>query len=271
MFLGGSLLKDSTARSRSIAVQETDDVIRQGIPMMEIIGLYGQRMLAFANLEDSAVVGELPKTFTLTHDLARNPLGTVEDLDGQLMQGVQPVLFVSQSYVNDAGFPVNSLWRIRGVPLPPKPEPFTVAHLGGDRWLAKGGTETFLNKWVVEDPGYESRTTVNVADAELQGVSGWIVLRVFGAQANPDNFWSNFVPSSMALVMVSKLEHDYTLSVEPLPNGSSSASYGMFPIAWVSAPDAENPMPTIVPARGWGNPLPLKVAPERFNYSDSFV
>jgi hypothetical protein len=252
MSFSRSSLKESEARSQSIALNETEDVIRQGIPMMEIHGLYGQRMLAYAIHDSHAVAGELPKVGTRSAFMAQDPVSTLNKLDGQLMQGVQLVRFKGTRYVPGpfpgSQFPEQVECRVLGVPLPPDPEPFTVAHLGGNRWLVRGGDQTFYNQYLVADdpndgnpdPNIYSTTTITMRDQVLTGRRGWIVLTAAGKQANPNHRESNFVPETLKFELVPRLDSTFSFtngtgSNEGDNDGTSSASMGYFPIAWVAA------------------------------------
>ena len=269
MSLSRSSLKESEARSQSIALNETEDVIRQGIPMMVIHGLYGQRMLAYAIHDSHAVAGELPKVGTRSAGMAQDPVGTLNNLDGQLMQGVQLVRFKGSRLVPGllpgSQFPERVECRVLGVPLPPDPEPFTVSHLGGNQWLVRGGDQTFYTS-----PNYDRTTTITMPDQVLTGRRGWIVLTAAGKPFEPNTRESNFVPSTLKFELVQRLDSKYSF-VPPKGTypGSVSADLGYFPIAWVAAAGEVESDEVIIPARGWGNPLPIIVWPDYFNYSDT--
>jgi hypothetical protein len=262
-----SSLKESEARSQSIALNETEDVIRQGIPMMEIHGLYGQRMLAYAIYDAHAVAGELPKVGTRSAFMAQDPVSTLNKLDGQLMQGVQMVRFKGTRYVPGpfpgSQFPEQVECRVLGVPLPPDPEPFTVAHLGGNRWLVRGGDQTFAPSAI-----NNSTSTITMRDQVLTGRRGWIVLVASGSPSQPNTRESNFVPRTLEFALVQKLDSTFSFQRPSGEfSGSISASDGYFPIAWVAAAGEVEADEVIIPARGWGSPLPFLVYPEHFNFS----
>lgn len=271
MSLSRSSLKESEARSQSIALNETEDVIRQGIPMMVIHGLYGQRMLAYAIHDSHAVAGELPKVGTRSAGMAQDPVGTLNNLDGQLMQGVQLVRFKGNRYVPGqfAGsqIVVQVECRVLGVPLPPDPEPFTVSHLGGNRWLVRGGDQTFYT-----NPETQSENTITVPDQVLTGRRGWIVVVASGSPSQPNTRRSLFVPEALKFALVPKLDSTFSFTRrlgEDL--GSISASVGYFPVAWVAAAGEVEPDAVIFHSdRYGGKPMPLAVWPERFNYSGTF-
>jgi hypothetical protein len=256
---------------RAVDLDESAEMIRQGMPGLVIHGLYGQRMMAYGFMGGLEVVGEFPKNQTPMRFQPLAPQSTLEDMNRTVMAGVSTQLFLGSRLVAGPNpgeqWPEMVLCRVLGTLMPPDPAPFTVSFVSGNEWLVRGGSQTFVNTWVTpDDPSsYDSITTLHLPDVVVTGRRGWIVVTATGSQAKPGVRESNFVPTSLKFELIPAL--DSTFSFTDGNPGSSSASKGYFPIAWVAAAGEVGDDVVILPARGWGDPLPRTVWPERFNYS----
>lgn len=263
-------LGQRSLQSRSIerVMQEsaqTADVLRE-MPLRPIHGRHGTRMLAPVLPEKQPPGATLPKVYVEGRKML--PLAGHKDItrnDDRLQNEVAPHLFVAPL--------TGEQFRIRGIALASKNEhDWSVISLGGNRWRCQGGTLELRANLFTEQETEELRV-IQVPDKEITLTKGWIVLRLTGAQCDESVRTSNFSATGGALLGVAAIRSDFDCTITDVDTGTSSASFGDYPVCWVAQAGEVEPAAVILPSAnsveylGTEAPIVGRVDPWLFGFS----
>lgn len=231
---------------RDLTSRDTADVMDQTAPVV-IKGMHGQRLLAYEVVSLTDPVDDLPKTYPHNRLPPQNSESAAMT-EQKLVTDVSVHEFIRLD---------GAVFHIRGILLPPDPAPFTVAYLGQNKWLVRGGLWPFTE--IDADGSNERVITQQIEDAVILLDEGYIVMKVVGRYLSSIAFQ---VTDTAVFAGVQTLDHDLTLSITGIngENVSRGGGQGMGVVAWVSTKRSARP---IIFGRGNLNhlpPLPLSPA-----------